>query len=560
MLSSATSPQALAALLGTTLSKLTFTIYGKGVKSQYTTFSIAKKNGSERVIRAPTPQLKRLQQRLKVCLDQLYKPHDAASAFIAGRGILFNARQHTKKAAVFNIDLKGFYDQINFGRVRGLLMSKPYSLRQDTATIIAHMCCVDKVLPQGAPTSPVLSNMICRRLDKDLSLLAKENKARYTRYADDITFSLMSTECDALYRMVPVSISNDDYSLSTVKFLKLSGSLLEVIKRNGFSVNDEKVRLQVFSERQTVTGLKVNKKANVDRRYIRTTRAMTFSLSKDKEAANQLFKEKYPEGASTMELMVAGRINFIGMVKGIESSVYQSLAKKFNDLPLEQKLPIRPSVKKSDLEDRLHFYGYENRSRLNRCVWVVSFEGVEGVEEGYVDIQGTAFMVEGRSVYTASHVFSKAGDPEFCFIYRMIEPAKKYKMKIDFRCKTSDILRLAFVDEEIPRFEYLKIADVLNINSGYKLSIVGFPQLQPGHSDVTIIPCTVTNSYIRSTFKICQVDADIQAGNSGGPVVNAYMEVVGMATNGISATLNEDTFDVELAGFNSFISAQHFQS
>lgn len=560
MLSSTTSPQALANLLGTTLSKLTFTIYGKGVKSQYTTFSIAKKNGSERVIRAPTPQLKRLQQRLKICLDQLYKPHDAASAFIAGRGILFNARQHTKKAAVFNIDLKAFYDQINFGRVRGLLMSKPYSLRQDTATIIAHMCCVDKVLPQGAPTSPVLSNMICRRLDKDLSLLAKENKARYTRYADDITFSLMSTECNSLYSTVAVSISNEDSTQSTVKFLKLSDNLLEIIKRNGFSINDEKVRLQVFSERQTVTGLKVNKKVNVDRRYIRTTRAMTFCLSKDMEAANQLFKEKYPEGASTMELMVAGRINFIGMVKGIESSVYQSLAKKFNDLTLEQKLPIRPSVKKSDLEDRLHFYGHENRSRLNRCVWVVSFDGIEGVEAGYVNTQGTAFMVEGRSVYTASHVFSKAGDPEFCFIYRIIEPAKKYKMKIESRCETSDILRLAFVDEKIPRFEYLKIADVLNINSGYKLSIVGFPQLLPGHSDVTIIPCTVTNSYVRSTFKICQVDADIQAGNSGGPVVNAYMEVVGMATNGISATLDEDTFEVELAGFNSFISAQHFQS
>ena len=316
--------------------------------------------------------------------------------------------------------------------------------------------------------------------------------------------------------------------------------------------------MQERSERQIVTGLKVNQKVNLDRRYIRTTRAMIFSLSLDVDAANSIFRERNPNGASRMEFNVAGRINFIGMVKGIDSSVYQSLANKFNNLPLEQKLPIKPSIKKSDLEERLHFYGHKNRARLNRCVWVVSFDGVEGVEGDCALTQGSAFMVKGQKVFTASHVFSKAGDPEFCFIYRIIEPTKKYKMKIESRCKTSDIVRLTFVEPEIPRLDYLNIADVLDINSGYKLSVVGFPQLLPGHSDVTIIPCTVTNSFVKSTFKMCQVDADIQAGNSGGPVVNAFMEVVGMATNGISATLDEDTFTIDLEGFNSFISALHF--
>src|SRR5690606_34560597 len=130
--------------------------------------------------------------------------------------------------------------------------------------------------------------------------------------------------------------------------------------------------------------------------------------------------------------------------------------------------------------------------------------------------QATAFMVEGRRVFTASHVFSKANDPEFCYIYRIFDPTKKYKMRVASRCKTSDILRLEFVDEEIPKLDYLRIADDLDTNSGYKLSVIGFPQLMPGHADVTIIPCTVTNTFIRSTFKNCQVDADIQAGNSGG--------------------------------------------
>lgn len=544
MLSSSTSPQALAILLGTTHSKLTYTLYGKGVDTQYTPFTINKKNGGLRVIRAPSPQLKRLQSRLKIFLEKLYKPHDAASAFVAGRGIVFNSRKHIKKAVVFNIDLKNFYDHINFGRIRGILIAKPYSLKPETATIIAHMCCVNKVLPQGAPTSPILSNMICRRLDRELSLLAKDNRAHFSRYADDITFSFREAG------------PNDIYQLGST--LNASKELIRIIESNGFYINNKKMRLQGSNERQVVTGLKVNKKVNVDRRYVRTTRAMIFSLSKSIEQANQVFKSKYPEGASRMELMVAGRVNFIGMVKGLDSTVYQSLAKNFNNLPLEFKLPIRPKVRRTDLETRLHFYGYENRSRLNRCVWVVSFEGVEGIEVGYQQTQGTAFMIEGQRVLTASHVFTKANDPEFCYIYRIFDPSKKYKMKIGARCKTSDILWLEFVDDDIPKLDYLRVASNLDTNPGYKLSVVGFPQLLPGHSDVTIIPCTVTNTFIRSTFKNFQVDADIQAGNSGGPVVNAYMEVVGMATNGPSVTLDEDTFSIEVAGFNSFISAQYF--
>lgn len=283
---------------------------------------------------------------------------------------------------------------------------------------------------------------------------------------------------------------------------------------------------------------------------------MIFSLSKNVEEANKVFKEKDQSCSPRMELMVAGRINFIGMVKGIDSTVYQCLANKFNNLPVDVKLPIKPKIKKSDLENKLHFYGHENRARLNRCVWVVAFDGVEGVVDVFKDIQATAFMIKGQRVFTASHVFSKAGDPEFCNIYRIFEPHVKYKMKVAWRCKVADILELEFVSLDKPKFEYLTLASNLDTNLGYKLSVVGFPQLKDGHSGVTIIPCTVTNTYIRSTFLQVQVNEDIQAGNSGGPILNAYMEVVGIATNGVSVTLDND-FNVEIAGFNSFVSAKH---
>jgi RNA-directed DNA polymerase len=536
MLTPITSPHAFAVLIGTTLSKLTYTLYGRGVNSQYTTFSIPKKSGGIRTINAPNPQLKILQQRLKIHLEKLYKPHSAATAFIEKRGIVFNACQHVKKNVVFNIDLQSFYDQIHFGRIQGLLISKPYSLQKDTATLIAHMCCTNKILPQGAPTSPVISNMICRRLDKELSLLAKENRAYYSRYADDITFSSIFSENNGIYETSPE--------------LKLGSKLEEIITRNGFSINYKKVRLQSSKERQTVTGLKVNKKVNIDRRYIRTTRAMIYSLSKGIEAANDLFKLKFPDGASRMEFMVAGRINFIGMVKGMDSSVYQSLAKSFNNLQLGLKVPIKPKIKKSELETKLHFYSYENRAHLNQCVWVVTFENIEGLDDDQQFIQASAFALKNNRIFTAAHVFSKAGNPNSCYIYRIYEPHLKYKMEIASRCDISDILELRFIDAIDTKFSYLKIANSLDAGSGYKLSIIGFPQLLGGHSSVTITPCTVTNSFIRSTFTQVQVDATILGGNSGGPVVNAYMEVVGIATNGVSATGE---------GFNSFVSAKHIK-
>ena len=174
MLTPLTTPHNLAHILGTTLQKLTYVLYALGVDRQYSTFEITKKNGGVRVIKAPNEQLKGFQRRLKVHLEKLYEPHQAATGFIKERGIVSNAKEHIKKAAVFNIDLANFFDQINFGRVRGMLMAKPYCLQEDTATIIAHLCCCNKIVPQGAPTSPVISNMICKKLDRELSFLAKK--------------------------------------------------------------------------------------------------------------------------------------------------------------------------------------------------------------------------------------------------------------------------------------------------------------------------------------------------------------------------------------------------
>lgn len=544
MITPLTSPSDLAYLLGTSLSKLSYVVYGIGTANLYTSFEILKKNGEKRTIRAPNPQLKTLQARLKTHLENLYKPHIAASAFIKDRGIVFNAKKHLKKKIVFNIDLSEFYHHINFGRIRGLLMAPPYSLQKETATLIAHICCVDRLVPQGAPTSPIISNMICRKLDRELALLAKKNRFVYSRYADDITFSSHMNSHNNIYE-VKDSVRPSDY-------------LIKIIESNGFYINQSKTRLQTNKQRQVVTGLKVNKIVNVDRRYIRTTKALIHAMQFGIEEANEVYKLKNGDSAPALPAVVHGRINYIGMVKGIESSVFYMLATKYNNLDLPNKIRISPRTRNKKLEEKLHFYGYENRRHIERCVWVVSFSGIEGLNVDQELVQATAFMCDGQRMFTAAHVFAKAGDAEECIVYRINEQDKKYRARVVASCKYSDIAELKIEGDKLPYFQGLKLAPDLNPGPGYRLSLIGFPQLMAGHDSVSIVPCMVVSTFTKSTFRYGVINSDVEGGNSGGPLVNAYMQVVGMAVTGKGVTIDNDIGQAYFEGSNTFISAQHF--
>tara|TARA_R110002111_G_scaffold247648_1_gene310831 strand:+ start:4220 stop:5860 length:1641 start_codon:yes stop_codon:yes gene_type:complete len=545
MINSKTSPSDLARLLGTSHQKLTYLAYSRGLSQFYTTFEIKKKNGGERTINAPIPQLKIIQKRLKSHLEKLYKPHVAASAFIEGRGICYNAKKHTRKAAVLNIDLKDFYDHINFGRVRGLLIAKPYELRDDTATLIAHLCCLHGHLPQGSPASPLISNMICRSLDHQLSKLAKEERSFYTRYADDITFSFRELTQNNLFE-----IKNKG---------ELKPKIITTIEKNGFKINQSKTRVQFSDQRQTVTGLKVNQKVNIDRRFVRTTKAMIHSLSIDPIAANIRFQEIHGDDSSKLEHVVFGRVNYIGMIKGRTSSTYRTLASKFNDLDFAMKAPLSPKSIKDDLEHKLKFKKFENYGLLENTTYVVSFEGINGLKLDEELVQGTAFVLKGNRIITASHSFDKAGNPDECFLYKINDPSKKLRARIKNRCTYSDIAYLEFIDNDIGDLSYLKVAKSLHLLPGYHVSLVGFPQLRSGHRSVSIIPSIIVNKFMKSTFQHLEVNNEISGGNSGGPVVNAYMEVVGMVTTGKNVIIDKDENSAEIEGTNAFISAEHFK-
>ena len=286
----------LADLLHIRRNLLTYVLYVAKPDSYYDTFYIPKKNGDLREIETPRRELmniqKRLASELSVYQHDMYRhleiKTNIAHAFTKGKSIITNAKIHKNKKYIVNIDLKDFFHTIHFGRVKGFFEKNSfYKLPSDVATIIAQLTCYHGRLPQGAPTSPVISNLICQVFDYRVLGIAKKYRLDYTRYADDLTFSTNKLSFVDEY---PDFLSN----------------LTSEIHKNGFVVNNAKTRIARRESKQTVTGLTVNKKINVDRAFYRNTKAMTNCL--------------YQTGAFTIDgqpgtlNMLEGRYSFIDQI------------------------------------------------------------------------------------------------------------------------------------------------------------------------------------------------------------------------------------------------------
>ena len=159
----------LADYIGVPRSKLTYILYVKKTENLYTSFDIPKKNGGVRHIHAPRKELKQIQKNLAEALYRYEKELaniygtnlNISHAFERKKSIITNAKIHRNKRFVVNIDLENFFDSFHFGRVRGYFMkNKNYQFSKEIATIIAQLTCYEGRLPQGAPTSPVITNMI----------------------------------------------------------------------------------------------------------------------------------------------------------------------------------------------------------------------------------------------------------------------------------------------------------------------------------------------------------------------------------------------------------------
>ncbi len=434
--------------------------------------------------------MKMIQRKLAALLDQLYRRRQPVHGFVRERSVKTNAEAHARRRFVINLDLQDFFPTITEKRVAGLLHAIGVGRR--VSEIIAHLCCNRGHLPQGAPTSPVLSNMICYRLDTDLLLIAKSARAIYTRYADDITFSSYQPPAPLFESTVP---SAGRFSPDI-----LAPQLRAAITGNGFAVNPEKTHYAERNSRRMVTGVKINAGLNVDRRYIRRIRAMLHSIEILSLADAQ---QRYASsgGKGTLAAHLRGKLSYVAHLKGQTDPVVRSLAQRYN-----RSFPTNPiRLAPTDAE------------RLDRAVWVLDAD----------EHTGTAFFLDGVGLVTAAHCVKDMIEVD------VLHPSRhttKFKVSIKHYDHHRD---LAVLDHgNIPPTEYYELEAAANAPSVTDvITAAGYPSWAPGDR-LNVRSGTVSLLPVKSGVQLVEVTQQLTQGMSGGPVLNTDGDVVGIVYKG----------------------------
>ncbi|MBK8927232.1 MAG: RNA-directed DNA polymerase [Crocinitomicaceae bacterium] len=280
----------------------------------YTEYALNKKKGGQRKIQIPEPVLKRMQKKINAALQAYYLliGYENSFGFVKKTshaaftsGIATNASKHIGQQVVLNLDLKDFFESVSAARIFTLFKSPLFKFNEDIAAALALLCTWQKRLPTGAPTSPILSNFICLELDQNLHEFSLKNKLNYSRYADDLTFSTNERITE-----------------------EMKIELKEIICRNQFEINAKKWRIRTQNQKQLVTGLVVNEKVNVDRKFIRKIRAMIHDLKLNglENATGNHFRKSTKNNHELQFRFINklhGYIDFIGQVRGREDTIYK---------------------------------------------------------------------------------------------------------------------------------------------------------------------------------------------------------------------------------------------
>jgi retron-type reverse transcriptase len=300
------TPADVAAALSLPIPKLRWLAFHSEASptSHYVRFTVPKRSGGTRALFAPRKSMAEAQQWILENVLNKLPTHPAAHGFVPGHSTVTNATAHVGKQVMVNADLTDFFPSITFPRVRGVFQLMGYS--PAVATILALLCteCPRRTvtyagkefhvatgprgLPQGACTSPALSNLVARRLDSRLTGIAAKLGWNYSRYADDLTFS---ADGEPTARI--------GYLLARVR---------HIAQDEGFAVNEKKTRVLRQSDAQNVTGIIVNQRMGVPRELVRRLRAILHRAKAEGLAAQN--RQNLPH----FEMWLRGMIAYIHMV------------------------------------------------------------------------------------------------------------------------------------------------------------------------------------------------------------------------------------------------------
>jgi RNA-directed DNA polymerase len=251
--------------------------------AHYYSFRIPKRSGGVRIINAPKKRLKKIQKWILANILEKIEPSTSAHAFRKGHSIKTNAAPHAGQHVVAKFDFEDFFGSIKSRRVVGMFRYLGYST--EVSRVLGRLCTRNGSVPQGAPTSPAITNIVCRRLDKRMQGLAKRFSCGYTRYSDDMTFS------------------------GDVEFLKVLGRFIKHVRKivaaEKFRLSEKKLSVIRRGDRQVVTGLTVNQTVNPSRKLVHDLRALIHNVQKSS------WEQQNTIGLKNLKTQVRGQIEFI---------------------------------------------------------------------------------------------------------------------------------------------------------------------------------------------------------------------------------------------------------
>ena len=289
----------LAEAVNLTIPQLKGLCYQREVATNlsYSHFIIAKRNGTPRQIWSPIPRLKAVQRWVLHNILNNLMTHGAAHGFVRGKSIVTNAAVHSNSELLIKLDVQDFFPSVGWRRVKGVFRHAGYP--EQIATLLALLCTEsprqivqqegatyyvalgDRALPQGAPTSPALSNIVCLNLDRRLTGLAEKLGLRYSRYADDLTFSLAASDSKPIKAKTPANVTKKQLDTQHNKMIgQLLGSVNKILREEGFALNNDKTRVIRKGSQHNVTGMVVNGNSapRVSRQIKRMLRAAIHNL------------------------------------------------------------------------------------------------------------------------------------------------------------------------------------------------------------------------------------------------------------------------------------------
>jgi len=344
--------------------------------------------------------------------------------------------------------------------------------------------------------------MICSSLDQQLKSLARKYKCRYSRYADDITISTNRS-------IFPEAIAKQDSSPYHIK--ATAGDELEsLVAGCGFRINPAKTRLMNNRARQEVTGLTVNDFPNVNRKFIRQIRAMLYAWEKHglPNAATEFFNQydrlrrSPPDVESLFKKVVKGKLDYLSMVRGQADPIFIKYAKKARTL-----------------DDTLFKHGLDDLEVLEKSVFII---------ESNDKAQGTGFLLEGVGIVTCAHVVGTEN-----VAIHISDPATNIPLNLLHKNDDIDLAILRMADHS---FDSL-IPNTTTTKLHQKVLVAGYPNYALGHQTYFAWGNITTHRMV-SAIRRFLVSAPIAAGNSGGPVLDENLRVLGVAVTGADEFAN----------------------